>query len=167
MCVFFHNNLWRIVDVGPFTFCLLAFLALWRLILLSFNLWPNLSQLEGEMWKFLHYSYLIYRIARHFEKSFTHWQKPRPLYSMYDRFLSSTRIYILMLIFACHFHQVLLLLQSLFKFDHYRDTRAFILDPCIQGILKNEHETKYIFVWEFLKNKIHSETFTYLCSWLM
>ena len=24
----------------------------------------------------------------------------------------------------------------LFKFDHYRDTRAFILDPCIQGILQ-------------------------------
>ena len=29
-------------------------------------------------------------------------------------------------------------ISSLVKFDHYRDTRAFILDPCIQGIfLKN------------------------------
>ena len=27
-------------------------------------------------------------------------------------------------------------ISSLLKFDHYRDTRAFILDPCIQGILK-------------------------------
>ena len=49
----------------------------------------------------------------------------------------STSIYDLVLIYVCHFHQVLLLLllQSLFKFDHYRDTRASILDPCIQGIL--------------------------------
>ena len=31
-----------------------------------------------------------------------------------------------MLIYVCHFHQ-LLLLQPLFKFDHYRDTSAFIL----------------------------------------
>ena len=46
--------------------------------------------------------------------------------------LLSTSIYDLVLIYVCHFHQ--LLLQSLFKFDHYRDTRAFILDPCIQGI---------------------------------
>ena len=46
----------------------------------------------------------------------------------------STSIYDLVLIYVCHFHQVLLLLQSLFKFDHYWDTRAFILDPCIQGI---------------------------------
>ena len=44
----------------------------------------------------------------------------------------STSIYDLVLIYVCHFHQVLL--QSLFKIDHYRDTRAFILDPCIQGI---------------------------------
>ena len=29
---------------------------------------------------------------------------------------------------------MLLLQWSLDKFDHYRDTRAFILDPCIQGI---------------------------------
>ena len=45
-----------------------------------------------------------------------------------------------MLIYVCHFHHhflLLLLLQlPLVKFDHYRDTRAAILDPCIQGILK-------------------------------
>ena len=28
-----------------------------------------------------------------------------------------------------------IIISHLFKFDHYRDTRAFILDPCIQGIL--------------------------------
>ena len=27
-------------------------------------------------------------------------------------------------------------ISSLVKFDHYRDTRAAILDPCIQGIFK-------------------------------
>ena len=50
----------------------------------------------------------------------------------------STSIYDLVLIYVCHFHLVLLLLllQSLFKFVHYRDTRAAILDPCIQGIFK-------------------------------
>ena len=26
-------------------------------------------------------------------------------------------------------------LKTLVKYDHYRDTRADILDPCIQGIL--------------------------------
>ena len=52
----------------------------------------------------------------------------------------STSIYDLMLIYVCHFHHhflllLLLLLQwSLVKFDHYRDTHAAILDPCIQGI---------------------------------
>ena len=59
-------------------------------------------------------------------------------YDMYNvianLMMLSTSIYDLVLIYVCHFHQ-LLLLQSLFKFDHYRDTRAFILDPCIQGIL--------------------------------
>ena len=73
----------------------------------------------------------------------------------------STSIYNLVLINVCHFHQVLL--QSLFKFDHYRDTRAFILDPCIQGILT--HKEAQIFDYqEFLHilkayiyqlNKIH------------
>ena len=28
------------------------------------------------------------------------------------------------------------IISELVKFDHYRDTRAAILDPCIQGILK-------------------------------
>ena len=53
----------------------------------------------------------------------------------------STSIYDLVLIYVCHFHhhyhhltvtQIIHLIQwSLFKFDHYRDTRASILDPCI------------------------------------
>ena len=57
----------------------------------------------------------------------------------------STSIYDLVLIYVCHFHQVLLLLllQSLFKFDHYRDTRAFILDPCIQGIFALKMDLLY------------------------
>ena len=54
------------------------------------------------------------------------------LLSFIHMYFLSTSIYDLVLINVCHFHQVLL--QSLFKFDHYRDTRAFILDPCIQGI---------------------------------
>ena len=45
----------------------------------------------------------------------------------------STSIYNLVLIYVCHIHHHFLLWQ-LFKFDHYRDTRASILDPCIQGI---------------------------------
>ena len=46
----------------------------------------------------------------------------------------STSIYILVLIYVCHFHHHFLLQLPLVKFDHYRDTRASILDPCIQGI---------------------------------
>ena len=30
---------------------------------------------------------------------------------------------------------IIIIISSLVKFDHYRDTRAAILDPCIQGIL--------------------------------
>ena len=29
---------------------------------------------------------------------------------------------------------ITIIISSLLKFDHYRDTRAAILDPCIQGI---------------------------------
>ena len=46
----------------------------------------------------------------------------------------STSIYDLVLIYVCHFHHHFLLQLPLVKFDHYRGTRAFILDPCIQGI---------------------------------
>ena len=67
----------------------------------------------------------------------------------------STSIYDLVLIYVCHFHQ--LLLQSLFKFDHYRDTRAFILDPCIQGILLKGHSLNQI------NTKESSATFSKLC----
>lgn len=49
----------------------------------------------------------------------------------------STSIYNLVLIYVCHFHHHFLKLP-LVKFDHYQDTRASILDPCIQGILKQE-----------------------------
>ena len=45
----------------------------------------------------------------------------------------STSIYGLVLIYVCHFHH--LLLWHFLNFVHYRDTRASILDPCIQGIL--------------------------------
>ena len=31
-------------------------------------------------------------------------------------------------------------ISSLLKFDHYRDTCAFILDPCIQGIFFVEND---------------------------
>ena len=41
-----------------------------------------------------------------------------------------------MLIYVCHFHHHFLLQWRLVKFDYYRDTRASILDPCIQGIFK-------------------------------
>ena len=30
---------------------------------------------------------------------------------------------------------IIAIISSLVKFDYYRDTRAAILDPCIQGIL--------------------------------
>ena len=33
---------------------------------------------------------------------------------------------------------IIAIISSLVKFDHYRDTRAAILDPCIQGILNFE-----------------------------
>ena len=46
----------------------------------------------------------------------------------------SSRIYDLVLIYICHFHHHFLQWR-LVKFDHYRDTRASILGPCIQGIL--------------------------------
>ena len=46
----------------------------------------------------------------------------------------STSIYDLVLKYVCHFHHHFLLQLPLVKFDHYRDTRASILDPCIQGI---------------------------------
>ena len=49
----------------------------------------------------------------------------------------STSIYDLVLIYVCHFHHHFLLQLPLLKFDYYRDTRALILDPCIQGILSN------------------------------
>ena len=45
----------------------------------------------------------------------------------------STSIYDLVLIYVCHFHHHFLLQLPLLKFDYYRDTRALILDPCIQG----------------------------------
>ena len=54
----------------------------------------------------------------------------------------STSIYDLVLIYVCHFHHHFLQLLF-FKFDHYRDTRAFILDPCIQGILFFELKNLY------------------------
>ena len=31
---------------------------------------------------------------------------------------------------------IIIILSELVKFVHYRDTRAAILDPCIQGILQ-------------------------------
>ena len=43
-----------------------------------------------------------------------------------------SNIYDLVLIYVCHFHHHFQ--WSLFKFDHYWDTRASIFDPCIQGI---------------------------------
>ena len=39
-----------------------------------------------------------------------------------------------MLKYVCHFHHHPALVWHFLKFDHYRDTRAAILDPCIQGI---------------------------------
>ena len=33
---------------------------------------------------------------------------------------------------------IIAIICPLLKFDHYRDTRAAILDPCIQGILKKD-----------------------------
>ena len=41
----------------------------------------------------------------------------------------STSIYDLMLLYVCHFHHHL---PTFWQFMDYRDTRAFILDPCIQ-----------------------------------
>ena len=58
----------------------------------------------------------------------------------------STSIYDLVLIYVCHFHHhFLLLLTVIFNFDHYRDTRASILDPCIQGIF-------LLWNWAILEN---------------
>ena len=82
----------------------------------------NEIYLNGDKWNIteaLEKSYVAYIIITHQSKNTN---------------ILSTSIYDLVLIYVCHFHQVLLLLQSLFKFDHYWDTRAFILDPCIQGI---------------------------------
>ena len=53
----------------------------------------------------------------------------------------STSIYDLVLIYVCHFHHHFLLQLPLLKFDQfdrYRDTRASILDPCIQGIFDSK-----------------------------
>ena len=58
--------------------------------------------------------------------------KPQQLSSSIYVHLLSTSIYDLVLIYVCHFHHHFQ--WQLLKFDHYRDTRAFILDPCIQGI---------------------------------
>ena len=66
----------------------------------------------------------------------------------------STSIYHLVLIYVCHFHRIL---QSLFKFDHYPDTRAFILEPWIQGI--------YLFTdWATLKTVTEGENIVLLCK---
>ena len=62
----------------------------------------------------------------------------------------STSIYDLVLIYVYHFHHHFLLLQwPLFKFDHYRDTRASILDPCIQGIFL----FKFIFFFQIPRTR--------------
>ena len=49
----------------------------------------------------------------------------------------------LLFIYVCHFHHHFLLLLQwlLFKFDHYRDTHALILDPYIQGIFTKVFDT--------------------------
>ena len=55
----------------------------------------------------------------------------------------STSIYDLVLIYVCHFHHHFLLQWCLVKYYHYRDTRAYILDPCIQGIFINNSYLTY------------------------
>ena len=55
-----------------------------------------------------------------------------------------------------------IIISSLVEFDHYRDTRAAILDPCIQGIfhfldslnLYNVHELNGLPCWYAILNKI-------------
>ena len=44
----------------------------------------------------------------------------------------STSIYDLVLLYVCHFHHQ----ATFWQFIDYRDTRAFILDPCIQEFLQ-------------------------------
>ena len=48
----------------------------------------------------------------------------------------STSIYDLVLLHVCHFHHQHH--PTFWKFIDYRDTRAFILDPCIQEFLQNK-----------------------------
>ena len=64
----------------------------------------------------------------------------------------STSIYDLVLIYVCHFHHHFLLQLPLVKFDHYRDTRASILDPCIQGIYLFNFEA-----WFWIGSFFHCE----------
>ena len=63
----------------------------------------------------------------------------------------STSIYDLVLIYVCHFHHHFLLQCRLVKFDHYWNTRASILDACIQGILLEMFDLTYsILHWQTL-----------------